>query len=67
MEWSVPCLVGTDKGLDVKQTEHEMESKELECDGMVSIQLTQNTNQKLDFVNTIMNHSGVKIVAEFFQ
>lgn len=53
--------------LDVKQTEHEMESKELECDGMVSIQLTQNTNQKLDFVNTIMNHSGVKIVAEFFQ
>jgi hypothetical protein len=37
------------------------------CDDMVSVQLIQNTNQKLDLVNRVMNHSGSKMVAEFFQ
>jgi hypothetical protein len=56
-----------------KQTKDWMLKKEygLECnesgrDGMVSVQLTQNTKQKLDLVNTTMNHIGAKIVAEFF-
>ena len=34
---------------------------------MVSIQLTQNTNQKLDLMNTIMKQSDAKMVAEVIQ
>jgi len=50
----------------VKETEYGLECNEL-CVGMVSVQLTQNTNQKLDLVNTVMNYSGAKMVSEFFQ